>query len=170
MIRVAVTNRQQHVRIGPRRVQAAVRAALKGARACAGRIGVAVMDDAAIRALNRRYLGHDCPTDVISFPLERSGDRLEGEIAVSAETAAAAAERYGWRPDEELLLYVVHGALHLAGLDDRTPAGRAAMRRRERACLAALGVGPPGARGPRPAPRGAGGAQRPGRVGGETQT
>jgi len=59
---------------------------------------------------------------------------------VSAERALAESGRYGWGPDEELLLYVVHGALHLAGHRDARPADRRAMRRRERECLARLGV------------------------------
>ena len=53
-------------------------------------------------------------------------DGLEGEVIVGAETALRTAPRYGWPPHDELLLYVVHGTLHLVGHDDRTPglAGR----------------------------------------------
>ncbi len=155
MIDVQVANLQSRLRIGRRRVKAAVRAAVEGAGVASGRISVAVVDDPTIHELNRRYLDHDCPTDVISFPLEPPGDGVEGEIVVSADTAIAAAPRYGWSAEEEFLRYVVHGALHLAGLDDTTPKERAAMRRRERACLARLGAEPPSAR--RRKPRGNGG-------------
>jgi probable rRNA maturation factor len=61
---------------------------------------------------------------------------LDGEIVVSAETAASSCAEHGTTPENELLLYVVHGALHLVGYDDRDDASRAEMRRREREVLA----------------------------------
>ena len=76
-------------------------------------ISLAVVDDETIRRLHERYLGIDEPTDVLSFPLSSSGEALEGEIVASAETAARRAVEFGWRAEDELLLYVVHGALHL---------------------------------------------------------
>ena len=80
----------------------------------------------------RRHLGHDWPTDVISFGLSEPGDpTLAGELVVSAEMAAATAREAGADPSAELALYVVHGLLHLCGLDDRTAedAGRDAAAR-----------------------------------------
>ena len=68
------------------------------------------MDDRTIQQLNRQYLDHDEPTDVLSFLLEREAERLEGEIVVSRDTAACSAPAYGWTPADELLLYVIHGA------------------------------------------------------------
>jgi probable rRNA maturation factor len=84
-------------------------------------------------------LNHDYPTDVLSFLLERNDNRLEGEIIVSADTALSAAPRYGWSAGDELLLYVIHGALHLVGYDDQTPEAQAEMRRHEAAILARFG-------------------------------
>ena len=60
---------------------------------------------------------------MLSFVLEQ-GDGLEGEVVVGAETALRAAPQFGWSPHDELLLYVIHGTLHLVGHDDATP-GRA---------------------------------------------
>ena len=107
-------------------------------------ISLAVVDDPTIHALNRRFLAHDEPTDVISFVLERGPAGLEGEIVVSADTARRQAEAYGWPAEDELLLYVVHGALHLVGFDDTTSEAAAKMRHEEQQCLARWGLKPPG--------------------------
>lgn len=94
-------------------------------------LSVALVDDNAIAAINRQFLNHAGPTDVISFDL---GDGL-GEIVVSAERAVLVARQLRRRPQDELALYLVHGLLHLAGFDDRTPAQRRAMRAAERRVL-----------------------------------
>ena len=80
--------------------------------------------------------------DVISFVFEvdEEAGRVEGEIIASADTAARLAPDAQWRTEDELLLYVVHGLLHLAGLDDIEPEDQAEMRAAERDCLLALGV------------------------------
>jgi probable rRNA maturation factor len=108
----------------------------------AAEISLAVVDDATIHELNRRYLRHDYATDVLSFLLSEQDELLEGEVIVSADTAAAAADRFGWTLDNELLLYVIHGALHLVGFDDQDADSRAEMRRRERRHLARFGLKP----------------------------
>jgi probable rRNA maturation factor len=126
------------LRIDRRRLASAVRVALDDLPAA--RISLAVVDDPRIHELNRQFLAHDYPTDVLSFLLEQSEDCLEGEVIVSAERAQAECGRYGWSPTEELLLYVIHGALHLAGYDDLLPGPRRRMRAQEKACLTRLGV------------------------------
>lgn len=98
-------------------------------------LSIAYVDDAGMQAINREYLGHDYPTDVISFLLDESinGDlrSLSGELVVGLEYGRRMAARHGWRPDDELLLYVVHGLLHLCGYDDLTDEARPVMRMRE---------------------------------------
>ena len=74
--------------------------------------------------------------------LERSEGRLEGELIVSAETAASCAGRFGWSTDDELLLYAIHGALHLVGCDDQTGQDRKSMRKRESHYLRRFGIDP----------------------------
>jgi probable rRNA maturation factor len=106
-------------------------------------ISVAIIDDEAISKLNWEYLRHRGPADVLSFPLDDSrdkGGRLEGEVIASAETATRCAPKYGWTPHDELLLYVVHGTLHLVGNDDRTERQRAEMHLLEREVLQSLGI------------------------------
>ena len=110
-----------------------------------GALSIAVVDDETIHELNRQYLQHDYHTDVLSFLLDREGGRLEGDIVVSWDTAARQAEEWGWNADDELLLYVVHGTLHLIGYDDHSDEDRAAMRAKEVEYFAALGrPEPPG--------------------------
>lgn len=127
----------------PRLIEA-VRRVLSAARIIAGEISITIVGDAQMHELNRRHLSHDYPTDVLSFVLEHEGQRLEGEIIASSDYAASEAARYAWEAGDELLLYVVHGALHLVGHDDTTPQAAAAMRGQERAILATFGLIPPG--------------------------
>ena len=143
VISVHVTNEQTELEIDPRRIEQAVRAVFEEEPLDRVEVSVAVVDDATIRQLNGRHLDHDYETDVLSFLLERDAAGLEGEVVVSAQTARSAAKRYGWTPLEELLLYVVHGTLHLLGHEDQTEDQRIEMRALERACLARLGLEPP---------------------------
>lgn len=106
-----------------------------------GEIGIRVTTDAAIHQINREYLGHDYPTDVISFPYAASQPHIEGELVVSVDTASERAGDLGWSFEHELLLYVVHGTLHLTGMDDQQPEDRRAMRSAERDVMLQLGVG-----------------------------
>jgi probable rRNA maturation factor len=109
-----------------------------------GEVSVAIVDAATIHRLNREFLAHDYPTDVISFVYASDGERLEGEIIASADYALQEAMSYNWPAEQELLLYVVHGALHLIGYDDLDPASSTLMRQREREVLLPFGLVPPG--------------------------
>ncbi len=142
MIQIDVTNHQVFVRLDRRKLREAVRSVLTGAGIRQGLVSLAVVDDASIRDVHRRHLAIDEPTDVLSFLFEREGGRLEGEIVTSAETAVATAPLFAWTAEAEILLYVVHGALHLVGHDDRSRAARAAMRRQERYHLGQFGLSP----------------------------
>lgn len=127
-----------------RRLAAIAGRVLAGERVDRAEVSIAVVDDPTIHQVNRRHLGHDAPTDVISFPLSEPGDgRLSGELIVSAETAARMAGADGHDPFTELALYVIHGLLHLCGRDDLTESGAASMRRREGELLAAEGLSHP---------------------------
>ena len=112
-----------------------VQAIVRDAGILEAQIGIAVVDDAAIAKLHDEFLNDTDPTDVLSFLLERSADILEGEVVVSADTARANAPRYRATAEDELLRYVIHGALHLVGYDDATPRKRAVMRKKEREYL-----------------------------------
>jgi len=103
-------------------------------------ISIAVVDDATITLLNKRYLNDDRATDVLAFDLrdDPEGASLDGEIVVSAETARREAKRLGLTEAEEVIRYIIHGTLHLLGHRDKTAAQRRQMRLEEDRTLAAL--------------------------------
>lgn len=104
-------------------------------------ISIAVVGDDQIHSINRQYLNHDYETDVITFDLgsHPETNALQGEIVVSAETAVRVASEIGNQPDVELILYAVHGALHLSGFDDHSDADREEMRAAEKRMMNQLG-------------------------------
>jgi probable rRNA maturation factor len=86
-------------------------------------------DDRELRRLNRSFLGHDYPTDVLSFPSGMTGGFL-GEIAISVNRAAEQAAEFGHSLAEEIKILMLHGVLHLLGMDHEKDRG--AMRRAEK--------------------------------------
>jgi probable rRNA maturation factor len=141
MGKIAIASPQETVPIDRGRLREIVRAVLAGEDVADAEISLAFVDNATIHALNRRYLDHDEPTDVLSFPLsEPNAKRLAGELVIGAEVALAQAQERGHDVQAELALYVIHGLLHLCGCDDKTPAAAQEMRQRERHYLAALGL------------------------------
>lgn len=105
-------------------------------------ISIAVVDDPAIRIINKQYLDHDYATDVISFVLDfdEAKSCLTGQLVVSTDTASSMASQIGSTMEDELLLYVIHGMLHLVGFDDKDPTSATEMREQERHYLALHGV------------------------------
>ena len=141
MFGVSVANQQESVELDYQRLKAAARAVLEGEGVKKSKITLAFMTDEAIHALNRRFLQHDEPTDVITFPYSSAkAASLEGEIAISTETASRAAEERGHSVADELVLYVIHGVLHLCGFDDVEEPERTTMRQKERQYLRQLEI------------------------------
>ncbi|MEK6260780.1 MAG: rRNA maturation RNase YbeY [Planctomycetota bacterium] len=177
---IDIADRQTCLVLDEPRLREAVVRVLTEERVHAANISLALVDDAEIHRVNREFLGHDYPTDVISFRLDEnrrqgsevrgqgSGVRnqersealsdpsiphhssfithhcLEGELIVSTETALREAAAHGWSPQDEVMLYLVHGLLHLCGYDDLTDEARPAMRVRERDILAGWQLIPTG--------------------------
>ncbi|HSG47691.1 MAG TPA: rRNA maturation RNase YbeY [Longimicrobiales bacterium] len=126
-------------------LEAAVRAVLSRHDVHDGEISVALLDDGDIRALNRDHLGHDYPTDVLSFALWEEGEPVVGDIYLGYDQALRQAGEEGIPPREELLRLAVHGTLHVLGYDHPdAPAERAAseMYREQEAILAELLASP----------------------------
>ena len=93
----------------------------------------------AIRAINKRQLGHDFVTDVITFDLRSEGSLpFEGELVICPAEALRNARAFGDPLEREVLRYVAHGILHLLGYDDATVQQRAAMRKEENKLLALI--------------------------------
>ncbi|MGE3163526.1 MAG: rRNA maturation RNase YbeY [Planctomycetota bacterium] len=143
---IGVTNQQQTLEIPAARVRGLVRFVL-AAEQREGRVEITFVDDARIAQIHQQFLGVSGPTDVITFPIDDGdedalrGDELPlpllGEIVVSTDTAKRQAPDFGNEPLLEVLLYVVHGVLHLVGYDDRAPADRQRMESRQSELLAA---------------------------------
>jgi len=84
-----------------------------------------VTTDARLRRLNRRFRGKNSATDVLSFPAD-GGNGLAGDLAISLDRAARQAAEHGHSLEQELRILMLHGALHLAGMDHETDGGQMA--------------------------------------------
>jgi len=152
---IDIENRQSAMPTDARWLKNCVERVLSAEQIASADLSIVLVEDAEIHRINREHLEHDWPTDVISFSYAKEsppatcwprgqGRSLDGELIVSTETAGRQATAHGWSPRDELLLYVVHGILHLCGYDDLTDSERPFMRRREREVLERFGLRPHG--------------------------
>jgi len=141
-IRIAINADDQPHDIDKPRLKKAVRAVLDDAGIRSAEISIGIVTDERMHELNRQYLNHDYPTDVLSFVLANDKKRksLEGEIIANSDYAAREAVNYGWTGHDELLLYIIHGCLHLVGYDDTTAKAKKEMTEAETKYLKQLGV------------------------------
>ena len=100
-----------------------------------GEVGYLFCDDAKIIEVNREYLGHDYYTDIITFDY-CEGDTLNGDLVISLDTVRSNAELFHKAYDEELHRVIIHGILHLCGLNDKGPGERELMEAAENRALA----------------------------------
>jgi len=98
-------------------VRSAVEATLRNRNVDDASVSVALLGDAAIAELNWKYLGHEGPTDVISFPLWETGEPVVGDIYVGLEQARRQAGEIAVPLSQELQRLVIHGTLHVLGYD-----------------------------------------------------
>ena len=103
-----------------------------------GEIGYMFVDDEKILEINREYLGHDYYTDIITFDYDER-DVLNGDIVISVDTVRSNAEQFGKSFDDELHRVIIHGILHLCGINDKGPGERELMEAAEDKALALLG-------------------------------
>jgi probable rRNA maturation factor len=139
MIGVSVASPQELVPLEYQRLKECARAVLTGEGVKEAKVTLAFVDDATIASLNKRFLDHEGPTDVITFPYSQ-GKKLEGEVVIGVEVAQREAAERGHDVNTELCLYVIHGTLHLCGYDDRTNRDAAEMRKKERNYLKHLNL------------------------------
>ncbi len=102
-----------------------------------GDIGYMFVSDEKILEVNREYLGHDYYTDVITFDYDEE-DTVSGDIVISLDTVRSNAELFGKEYDDELHRVIIHGILHLCGINDKGPGEREIMEAAEDKALATL--------------------------------
>lgn len=95
-----------------------------------GEVGYMFVSDEKILQVNREYLGHDYYTDVITFDYDE-GDTLNGDIMISLGTVRSNAEKFGKEYTDELHRVIIHGILHLCGINDKGPGEREIMEQNE---------------------------------------
>lgn len=103
----------------------------------AGNINYLFMNDEDILEANRKFISHDYYTDIITFDYSR-GSRIAGDIMVSLDTVASNAVKFGVPYSRELMRVIIHGVLHLCGINDKGPGEREIMEANEDAALALL--------------------------------
>lgn len=120
----------------PRRATSAwVRAVAAAHGRRAGEIAYVFCDDEEILRVNRQYLEHDYYTDIITFDYTE-GDVIAGDLFISLDTVRSNAGKFGRDYDEELHRVIIHGILHLCGINDKGPGEREIMEAAENEALA----------------------------------
>ncbi|MBP8038660.1 rRNA maturation RNase YbeY [Segatella paludivivens] len=102
-----------------------------------GDIGYMFVDDEKILEVNNEYLGHDYYTDIITFDYDED-DVISGDLVISLDTVRTNAEKFGKDYTEELNRVIIHGILHLCGINDKGPGEREIMEANENKALATL--------------------------------
>lgn len=100
-----------------------------------GEIGYMFVSDEKILEVNNEYLGHDYYTDIITFDYDE-GSRINGDIVISLDTVRSNAEQFHKEYDDELHRVIIHGILHLCGINDKGPGEREIMEAAENKALA----------------------------------
>lgn len=102
-----------------------------------GEIGYLFVDDEKILEVNNEYLGHDYYTDIITFDYDKD-DIISGDLVISLDTVRSNAELFSKPYEEELFRVIIHGILHLCGINDKGPGEREIMEQEENKALALL--------------------------------
>ena len=99
-----------------------------------GEVGYMFVNDDKILEINNEYLGHDYYTDVITFDYDEN-DVVNGDIVISLDTVRTNAELFDKAYEDELYRVIIHGILHLCGLNDKGPGEREIMEKAENKAL-----------------------------------
>jgi rRNA maturation RNase YbeY len=142
-VRVFVKNLQKRIPVNPKAVKDSVLKALSQAKNKRfAEITIFLVNDEKIRKLNDRFRGKNSPTDVIAFDSSINKKEILADIFISVDSAIRNSRLYEVKPSDELLLYAVHGVLHILGYDDKTPQQIALMRKKEKEILSCLSNAP----------------------------
>ena len=129
-VQVSLSNRQRDRKVDTR----ALRVLVQQVQAEAGQsaeLGIHLVGARRSAALNQQFLGHEGPTDIITFDHGSTPERVCGELFICVAEAVRQAREFGTTWSEEVRRYVIHGILHLRGYDDLEPGPRRVMKREE---------------------------------------
>lgn len=121
-------------KIKKRETTAWIRAVAKSYGRRVGEVGYMFVNDDKILEVNREYLGHDYYTDVITFDYDED-DVVSGDVVISLDTVASNAHLFNKTYEEELYRVIIHGILHLCGINDKGPGEREQMEAAENKAL-----------------------------------
>ena len=141
-MKVEIANLQKYYKIKDYKIKQVVKEVL-GKKSSSAKLSFAFVDNNEIKRLNKKYFDSDDVTDVIAFPLNNHNNSLNGEIVVSVETAVDTAIKENVDVEGEIVLYVVHGLLHLLGYSDVNREDAIIMHEKESKILKALGYNMP---------------------------
>lgn len=127
---ISVVNLQKKYRIPSSRLNKAAACCAGSLELSLGEVTIVCVAPGRMRRMNKEFLGHDYVTDVITFD--------SGDIVICPETASRFGRAHGQTTEEEMVLYVIHGMLHLAGYKDKKPKDIMIMRAMEKKMLAKL--------------------------------
>lgn len=123
--------------IKKRATNAWIKEVAKGYNKKAGNIAYIFCSDEKILEVNKQYLQHDYYTDIITFDYTE-GDVISGDLFISLDTVKSNAEQFQTDYNEELYRIIIHGILHLCGINDKGPGEREQMTEKENMALAIL--------------------------------
>ncbi len=141
-MKVEIANLQKYYKIKDSKIKQVVQETL-GKKSSSAKLSIAFVDNNEIKRLNKIYFGLNNITDVIAFPLNNHKNALNGEIVVSVETAVETAVKEKIDVEGEIVLYVVHGILHLLGYRDGNRDDAEIMHEKESSLLKTLGYNIP---------------------------
>lgn len=138
--KVTISSSQTALRVPRKRLTELVAFVARSEGAAIAEVDLAVVNRDEITSLNRRYLRHTGPTDVLSFDLsDADREGICAQVIVCGDLAAAQAPEHGLTPQRELMVYVIHGLLHLMGYEDDSVRGAARMHAHQDELLEAFG-------------------------------
>ncbi|MCP4377615.1 MAG: rRNA maturation RNase YbeY [bacterium] len=138
MLTVNISSSQTALRVPRKKISALVEFVTSAESAQLGEVDIAVVTGRRIAMLNRRYLQHVGVTDVLSFDLSAPGEPMSVQIIVCGDLAVREARSRRGGPQRELMLYIVHGLLHVMGYDDTTTSQAEKMYARQEELLEAF--------------------------------
>ena len=139
-VTLTVSNRQQIHKINPQSIKKITAATIADLKIQQAELGIVLVSAKEMASLNESFLGHEGPTDVITFDYSESGTHagIHGEIFICVSEAERQAKLFGTDWQSEVVRYVIHGILHLAGHDDLQPVARRKMKREEERLVSKL--------------------------------